>query len=331
MTLLCFGSDKKDAKVVEVEKVVLQDITQTVRLIGTIQAKRSTLLIAQTNGILDYIAHAGKKVAKGNVIAKLDNADLVNTYNLSVSAEKNNQEQYTRLIQLEISKLAKRQEVEDKKSQWIESQKALSAAKIEFDKTLFIAPFDGIVGVFKVREGVQVRTGDPVVNFYDPSELLVEFDIPAPILKQLNLVDDPAKNKMQRVIIEGQKVKVPHIQMMIDPDTHMSPAYVDFSCDNCVIGANIPLDLLVATRKNVLVIPYEAVFLRQGKTYVYCVKENRAKLTPVSLGIREKDKVEITSGLSEGDLIILRGQERLIPEGEVKIFEHSSAEKNSYA
>jgi hypothetical protein len=44
MLILYVAEEKKDIKVVEVEKTVLKDITQTVFLIGTIQAKRSTIL-----------------------------------------------------------------------------------------------------------------------------------------------------------------------------------------------------------------------------------------------------------------------------------------------
>jgi membrane fusion protein (multidrug efflux system) len=325
MSFLCFAEEKKEVKVVEVEKIVFKNITQSVHLIGTVQAKRSTILIAKATGTLDYIAYAGKKISKGEVIAKLENIDLERTYTLSESAEKNAKDQYDRILQLEKSKLAKKQDVEDRKNQWIEAQKALNEAKIALEKTTFIAPFDGIVGGFKIREGVQVQVGDPIVSFYDPSALIVEFDIPTPILKLIQGKLD--HNMDQKVIIDGKKITVPHIQKMIDPDTHMSPAYVDYPCPDCVIGSNITVDLVVARHKKVLVIPYEAMFLRGGKPHVYVVKDNKASLCEVTPGIRGKDKLEIISGLSEGDLVIIRGQDRLWPDVEVKIFEKSSEQK----
>ncbi|MBX9804488.1 MAG: efflux RND transporter periplasmic adaptor subunit [Alphaproteobacteria bacterium] len=325
LLISCSKEEKKDIKVVEVEKASRKDITQTVRLIGTIQAKRSTLLIAKTIGTLDYVAFPGQKILKKNVIAKLENMDLEQTYFLSESAEKNARDQYERMVQLEKSKLAKKQDVEDRKNQWIDAQKALNSARIEFDKTRFIAPFDGIVGSFKRREGVQVQVGDPIVSFYDPTELIVEFDIPSPILK---VIQEDA-GKVQEVIIDGEKIDVPHIQKMIDPDTHMSPAYVNFSCDNCVIGSNITLDLVVAQHRNVLVVPVDSTFFRDGKTHVYLVKDNKAVLCPIAFGIREKDSVEITSGLSEGDTLIIRGHERLSPDTDVKIFQPAPVGKTS--
>lgn len=316
MPILSWAEEKKDIKVVEVEKATLQDIAQTVRLIGTVQAKRSTVLIAKTVGTLGYAAYAGQEISKENLIATLENVDVEEIYLLAVSAQRNAKDQYDRIIRLEKLGLAKKPDVEDRKNQWIEAQRHLKEAKIDLDKTRFTAPFDGVVGSFKVRAGAQVQIGDTIATFYDPSELIVEFDILTPILKKIQ-----RDGKAQEAVIDCKTVTVPHIQRMIDPDTHMSPAYVDFPCEDCIIGSHITIDLVVAKLSQVLVIPHETVFLREGKTYVYVVKDDKATLRPVTLGIREKNRVEITSGLSVGELVIIRGQGRLYPDIEVKIFD----------
>jgi membrane fusion protein (multidrug efflux system) len=85
----------------------------------------------------------------------------------------------------------------------------------------------------------------------------------------------------------------------------MAPAYIEFPCGDSFIGENIGIDLSVTEHKNVIVIPYEAIFLEAGKPSVYTVKNNQAVLHPVTLGIREKDKVELTSGVEKGDLVII--------------------------
>jgi membrane fusion protein, multidrug efflux system len=319
MPILCFAKEKKEPKVVEVVKVDLKNITQSVRLIGTIRAKKSTELTAKVTGTLDYIAHAGQKISKGEIIAKLENADLERAYELSDSAERNSKDQYDRMNKLEKPKLAKMQDIEDRKNKWIEAQKAKNVAKMELEKTVFMAPFDGIVGGFKMREGAQVQVGEPIVFFYDPSELIVEFEIPTKVLELIENKDNNPQNKEQMVIIGGEKITVPNIQRIIDPKTHMSPAYVDYVCDNCVIGSNVTLDFIVARHKKVLVIPQEAMFRREGNTYVYVVREDKACLQAITPGINGKGKLEVSQGLSVGDLVIVRGHERLTPDMEVQI------------
>lgn len=322
--------EKKDVKVIEIENVSLKNITQTIRLIGTVQAKRSATLTAKTVGTLDHIAYAGQKILKGDLIAKLENADLEETYRLSVNAEQIARNQHERIVGLEKTKVKAAKDVEDSRNLWIEAQKSLATAKIEFEKTRYIAPFDGIVGVFKIREGAQVQVGDPIVSFYDPSALIVEFDIPTPVLKQIHENSGASSHhKDHAAIINGKMVKVAHVQRMIDPDTHMSPAYVDFPCADCMIGANIMIDFIVVERKGVMVLPYEATFLRDEKPYVYVVKDNKVALCPVTPGIREKDHVEIISGIQVGDPVIIRGQERLYPDIDVKVFDPSLAQKKT--
>jgi membrane fusion protein (multidrug efflux system) len=315
--------ENADIKVVEVEKVSFGNIMQTIRLIGTIKAKRTSILIAKTAGTLDHVVEAGQHAPKETLIAKLENTDLEQAHKLAANAENIAKAQYDRAVLLAKSSHASQQTVEEKRSLWIKAQEALATANIKLDETRFVAPFDGIVGAFKIREGTQVQPGNQIVAFYDPSELIIEFDIPAPFLDNVT--------SGQKVIVNKQTLTLTHVQKMIDPDTHMSPAFLDFSCPTCVIGTNVDLDLVTVERQKVLTIPFEAVFLRGGKDFVYVARENKASLAPVTLGIREKEHVEVVEGLSEGDLVIVQGQTRLYPEAVVKIADDKESAQSAPA
>lgn len=315
------NQENTDVKVVEVEKVGFGDLVQTARLIGTIKAKRTTILVAKTAGTLDHIATAGERVPKDALIAKLENADLEEAHELAANAASIAKAQYERVVTLAKSNHASQQAVEEKRSSWIKAQEALATANIKLDETRFIAPFEGIVGAFKLREGAQVKPDDQIVTFYDPSELIIEFDIPAPLLGTIT--------KGQKVIVNGKTLSLSHAQKMIDADTHMSPAFLEFSCPDCVIGTNIDLDLVTLERHKILTIPFEAVFLRNGKECVYVAREDKANLTPVTLGVREKERIEVTEGLNEGDLVIIRGQTRLYPEAAIKVAPDKESTQNA--
>ncbi len=300
----------QDIKVVEVEPVSIKNIGETSRFIGTIKPERSTILVARAAGILESLVQPGQKVSKGMLIAKIDNADIEKNYNLSESAEKIAKTQYDRAQKLLEAGLFSKNNVEEKKNLWIQAQKNLANAKIDLNRIKFHAPFNGVVGVFKVREGSQVREGDSIVSFYDPSSLVVEFDIPASLV---NLVHEG-----QPVHIDSKMYTLDRMQKMVDEETHMCPAYTNITCDHCVIGSSVNVDLEVQ-KKDTIVIPYESVFLRDSKPYVYVAKDNKAVLKPVELGIRDKEQVEITSGLEPGEKVIIRGQARLYPEIAIQI------------
>lgn len=303
-------------KLVEVEKVQLQDIQQTVRLIGTIKPKHVTVLVAKETGKLDCLIATGQKIKKGTLVAKIDNPDIENNHQLSEVAEKIAKTQYDRLAGLLKTGYVSAKEVEEKKQAWIEAQKNRSKTKIELDNIRFYAPFDGIIGAYKKREGTQINQGDIVVTIYDPSTLTVDFDIPCTNILSIN--------EGQPVRVLQQKYKLSHIQRMIDEETHMCPADVDIICATCVIGSSVDVELITQEKKQVIVIPYQAVFIRDSKPFVYVVEKDKIALVAVTTGLQEKTKIEITQGLKPGQQLVIKGQERLYPTMQVGIYQHSS-------
>jgi len=291
------------------------NIQQTVRLIGTVQAKRSSVFAPGATGNLVQDVPAGTHVKKGTRIAHLDNASLEKAVGLSEESVNIAKEQYDRALTLVKTNAISKQSVEDKKTQWIEAKRALSMTKNDRDKTYFTAPFNGIVGLYHFTPGSQVQAGEKVVTFYDPSDVIVEFDVPASVLNQMR--------DGQTVRVNNETFHISHVQKWVDPNTYMSKARFNFQCKNCFIGEQIDVDVLTDEHTKVVVVPFEAVFIKNGNTFVYTVEEGQTALTPVVLGIREKDKVEISEGLDPDALLILRGQSRLYPWMNVKVQEVS--------
>lgn len=302
---------KPDIKTVEVEQVQLKDIQQTAQFIGTIKSQKATVLVAKHKGILDRMVESGQKVRKGDLIAKIVNEDIENNHLLSQKAEKIAKLQYERSGQIFQSGGTSKNTVEEKESAWIESQKKLSDARIALNDINLYAPFEGITGIFKIREGSQVQEGDAIVTLYDPSIIIVEFDVP---LSVANVIHDGSS-----IFINQHQYALTHIQKMLDEQLHMCPAYVNIDCDNCIIGTTVDVNVVIQEKKSVIVIPYEAIVLRTGKPFAYVVKNNKAVLIAITLGMREKDQIEITSGLKIGDAVIVHGQTRLYPDVAVKI------------
>jgi membrane fusion protein (multidrug efflux system) len=311
--------DNPEVKIVEALIATKGDISQNIRLIGTIKAKKQTALIAKKEGSVEYLAPIGQMLKKTEVIARLENADLKHHFELAQEAERLAKTQYERVLSLAKTNAISKQMVEEKKNLLIEAQKVLSIAKIELGKTQFIAAFDGIVGISKFSVGAQVQSGDIILTFYDPHQLKVEFDIPAVYFSQI-------KNG-QPVVINGQPLQLTNIQKMIDPQTNMLQTQVDFSCEDCVIGDTVDVELTITKSNDVIVLPSSCVFLKNGKNLVYLVKENKAVVSPVGLGIREKDKIEITWGVEQGDVVITQNQNRLYPDIAVKVHHPDSNTK----
>ena len=71
--------------------------------------------------------------------------------------------------------------------------------------------------------------------------------------------------------------------------------------------------------RNSLSVPDTSVMIEGDKSYVYKVdEENIANKTEVKTGIRTNKSIEITSGLTKGDIIVAEGLKKVRPRGKIK-------------
>ncbi len=316
-------SSSKDSepilKVVEVITATCQSIEQTARLIGTVRAKHSTVLVSKSAGVLIILKQSGEMVAKDTLIASINNPDVERRYELALSSAQIAKKQYERTMTLMKTGTSSKQASEEKQFVFIEAERNLATAKIECDKSRFYAPFNGIIGSYKERDGTEIKNDTILLSFYDPTSLMIDVNIPAPLLKWINVG--------QKIMVDGKRYALTHVQKMLDDLTQMAPAVADITADGYIIGAPIDVELTVLEKNNVIVLPDEAVFLDQGKPHVYVIKELTTVLTPVELGLRAREKVEITKGLANGDIIVSQGQGRLSDGLKIKIYDPKKDEK----
>ncbi|HEU4685222.1 MAG TPA: efflux RND transporter periplasmic adaptor subunit [Nitrospira sp.] len=69
------------------------------------------------------------------------------------------------------------------------------------------------------------------------------------------------------------------------------------------------VEVLVGTHVDALQIPIDAVSRLEDAQYVYVVKEGKAQRIPVEIGSRDENRVEVTKGLSGGELVIVSGKD----------------------
>jgi membrane fusion protein (multidrug efflux system) len=306
----------EDIKIVEVYEAKKGDLLVTTRLLGTITAKKYYLVTAGDAGTLNFVAQPGTNLKQGEIIAHIDCPEIENAYHAALKVVKIAEDQHQRELHLAHTKASSQYAVEKKYMQLAEAQTNLANAKSNMDKILFTAAFDGIVGSALFYPGSKVHSGAEIVTFYDPKELVVKFDIPSNLLVDL---DDKAK-----VTIKDHVYNTFFIQRALSTGSYTIPAYIDFKCDNCIIGEITDVDLHLANKHDIIIIDSSCVFIRDGQTMIYKVKDNKAHISPVKIGLREKDSVEIIEGVEAGDIVVSQGQSRLRPEISVKIYEEGN-------
>ena len=191
------------------------------------------------------------------------------------------------------------------------AQASLQNARVKLSYAVIRAPLSGVVGSVSTREGETVAAGLSAPTFVTIVDL-----------KRLQLDAYVDEVDIGRIKV-GQK-GVFSVDAFPDKEFHgrvtaiypqavIQDNVVTYDCiikiDTPYAGllrpqmtANVMIE--VENRENVLVLPVGAVKRRAGKSVVFRT-ENPDKEVPVSTGWRDDSLVEITSGLSEGETILL--------------------------
>ena len=82
---------------------------------------------------------------------------------------------------------------------------------------------------------------------------------------------------------------------------------------NLAIAQSVTLDLPVGASRDVTTVSKDGVIQRPTGAMVFLVRDKAAQPQPVRLGAAVDSRFEVLDGLSEGDLVVVRGNERLRP------------------
>ena len=182
-----------------------------------------------------------------------------------------------------------------------------------------IAPFSGILGVRGITEDVLGSENSIIVTLDDSSEIYVDLKIPenfaTVIKKDLSVIAkfSGIKNKIYKGKIDG-------VASRINAETRSILTRVKIDNPDYELIPGSLLEITLSTNKrDSLSIPDTSIILEGNKAYVYKVsKDNIANRSEIQIGLRNDGKVEVTSGLNEGDIIVAEGLKKVRPNGKIK-------------
>jgi len=328
---------------VSVSAVRSEALKRTVPVIGRFVAQQAGIVAARVGGpVREFKVEVGDRVATGDTIAVLVKDLLqwdqellkaeVQQYDAAVKTRraqiKWRQQELRRLEKLKqsaaFSKASledKRQEVAVSKSQAAEAEGRLARARaslrlteIKLSYATVIAPYSGVVTQRHTEVGSFVRIGDPLVSLIDDQHLEIEADVPANRLAGLD------QGRALRAEMDSG-IELTAIIRAVIPDenprtrTRRVRLVTEFSGKKRSIAANqsVTVHVPAGEFRNVLTVHKDAVIERKGRKLVYVAKADRAEIRPVTLGEAVGSRFVVLRGLKVGDLVVVRGNERLRP------------------
>jgi len=308
---------------------------------GYVVARRKAAVASKGTGTLVYLAvEEGDRVKKGQVIARLDDSDVMATLrrareNLRVAeadldeARKN----YERMRAVIEKRAVSQADYDAAEARYkrvvftIEAAKyAVREAEVAVENTRIIAPFDGTVlkknadvGEIVAPLAGAASSKAAVVTIADMASLEVDADV-----SEANITRVAAEQNCEITLDAYPQHRYPGYVSNIVPTADRAKATVMVKIkfkeyDQRVLpemGAKVTF-LAPGTRadamtvKPLLTVPAAAVAARDGRAVVFQVKENRAVEVPVTTGRRIGNAIEITGGLKEGDRVINKADDRI--------------------
>jgi RND family efflux transporter MFP subunit len=230
---------------------------------------------------------------------------------------------FNRLTGLLAQGVAAPREVEEARRQLAEAEADLEQSRSAVDAAASLsaranvhATFSGVVARRFHNPGdfVEASAADPVLKVINPAQLQVLAAVPVADLSRV--VVGHAAIVRESGNPEGRPAKVATKAAQVDPDTATGDVRLAFATPTTLAaGTRVEVEIVGEEHKNALVIPAAALVTEEGEVFVMVAgPDDKAHKYPVAVGLSTRTQVEITSGLKEGDRVIIRGQAGL-PEG----------------
>ncbi len=246
---------------------------------------------------------------------------------------------YQRLLDVSKTKpgLVAQQEIDDARSKDLVGEAQVSAAqsnlmaaeqqtqvsradqsryKTLFNYTRVTAPFNGVITMRYANQGSMIQAGTasqsqamPVVRLSQNNLLRLLLPVPESAVSHIQLGQqvEVHVSSLNRSFVG----KVARFSEKVSTATRTMETEVDVPNPSLLLipGMYAEVDLQLESKTNVLSIPVAAVDLTSADRQVYRISGGGiVEIVPVKLGLETSTRVEISSGLKEGDLVVVGGR-----------------------
>lgn len=297
---------------VKMTPVILTDFIESVEAVGTASANEQVKITSKKSDLVDEVYFSdGEKVKKGELLVTLNNQEEhAKVSELSANLLES-QAHLKRLSDLLLSNATSMSLVEQQvaKTKAIEAQ--LLSAQARLNDTGIRAPFAGVLGFREISRGAYIDAGTIITSLDDLSQIKVDFYLPERLFTKINI--DQKITAFNTAYDEKAFVgKVIAIDSRIDPKTRSMKVRAIIANPSGKLRPGMLLNISVLLQiEKIFQLPESAIIPIEDKHYVFVVNEEKALRKRIEIGRRHPGFVEISSGLIEGELVVVEGALKL--------------------
>jgi RND family efflux transporter MFP subunit len=199
-----------------------------------------------------------------------------------------------------------------------QAEQSREMALVDYSK--IAAPFDGVVTRRYADTGALIQAGtnsssqdSAVIRFAQENILRVRFPVPESAVESVK-IGAPVEIKISGLnrTLQGP---VTRFARQLNPDTRTMETEVDIQNPDLSITPGMYgwANLTIDERKDVLNVPVEAISSGDQPSVYLIGKDNKIEERPVQTGLETPNRVEIVSGLQQGDLVFIGNRSGVHP------------------
>lgn len=316
-------------RAVSIAPVVTRNLVDRIEATGQLLAVERADIAAEVNGrVTDLLVDEGQAVGAGAAVVEIDperrNLEVESVearLREAAAAVAEARRELTRLERLRQNHVASETQLDEAQTalELAEARRLAAAAAVgvarrALEDATVRAPFAGLIARRLVSRGEFVAQGQTLFELVSLDPIEVEFHV--------SEIDSSRVERGQAVAVrvapypeEDFPARVTVVSPTIDPRTRTLRVKAELLNSERKLrpGLFARVDLGVATREGVAMVPEEAVLQRADGAVVFRMREgDRVERVAVETGIHRDGEVEIVSGLDPGDAIVSRGQALLV-------------------
>jgi membrane fusion protein, multidrug efflux system len=317
---------KKEVTSIKVKTMAVKTMNglSILRYSGTVEASQTIPLTFQSSGTVEQVlVQEGDLVRKGQLLAIVNKADNQSIYNSSLAIYEQAKDAHDRMK--EVYKKGSLSEVKwvemESKLKQAESQMQLS--KNNLDKCILYAPTSGIVGKRNIEPGQSSMSSLSPIELVKIETVLVKISVPE---NEIGKIEKRMAATFTISALDNRHFEgtITHVGVVADQFSRTYEVKISAKNPALEMKPGMVCDVLLnaATKEETVLVPYSSVTKdSDGHSFVFVVSPDQKSVRKqiITLGDYQTNGLEVLSGLTENQTIVLEGKEKLSDNSQINL------------
>ena len=321
--------ENEQIQVISKFNVIEKEFTTYVELQANLKSRKNVVILSEFQGALkNLFVREGQLVKKGKLLAEINDSGLKEQLDQMLIQANYTKDNFDRVKRLWEKNIGSEMQFLKAKSDFETNNKMVEQIRDQLSKTKIYAPFDGEIDEIISNLGSNLVPGSPIIRVVNLDIIYAEAQVPEKYVSSIELgtealVSIPLLNKevTSKIVQSGN---------FINPNNRTFRVEAPVENKDKRIKQNLNARIKIKNYSNIkaLVVPLRVIREdASGRPFIYKLTETDKKdilLTVkifVETGANNDEEIEITKGLSIGDIIVLEGANNVEDNQRVRVIE----------